>query len=171
MRTTRGVRFPVELVSCQPFDDFPQTNWIALKYGRAAEQAEKQEEYLCFPGLPSALLFGPYIGGADCLNFKGRSHNMNRTYLRGDMYYADLGRGVGSEQEGYRPVLIIQNNTGNKYSPPTICSKRKMVWSFLLSSFWSSFAPLTSVVWGTTSAGWTNITSGGSTAPWQSALG
>ena len=39
---------------------------------------------------------------------------MNRTYLRGDMYYADLGRGIGSEQEGYRPVLILQNNTGNK---------------------------------------------------------
>lgn len=45
---------------------------------------------------------------------------MNRTYLRGDMYYADLGRGVGSEQEGYRPVLIIQNNTGNKYSTTVI---------------------------------------------------
>ena len=27
---------------------------------------------------------------------------MNHTYLRGDMYYADLGRGIGSEQEGYR---------------------------------------------------------------------
>ena len=40
---------------------------------------------------------------------------MNKTYLRGDMYYADLGRGIGSEQEGYRPVVIIQNNTGNKY--------------------------------------------------------
>ena len=45
---------------------------------------------------------------------------MNRTYLRGDMYYADLGRGIGSEQEGYRPVVIIQNNTGNKYSPTVI---------------------------------------------------
>ena len=45
---------------------------------------------------------------------------MNRTYLRGDMYYADLGRGIGSEQEGYRPVLILQNNTGNKYSPPSL---------------------------------------------------
>ena len=40
--------------------------------------------------------------------------DMNKTYLRGDMYYADLGRGIGSEQEGYRPVLILQNNTGNK---------------------------------------------------------
>ena len=45
---------------------------------------------------------------------------MNRTYLRGDMYFADLGRGIGSEQEGYRPVLILQNNTGNKYSPTVI---------------------------------------------------
>ena len=45
---------------------------------------------------------------------------MRRTYLRGDMYYADLGRGVGSEQEGYRPVVIIQNNMGNKHSPTVI---------------------------------------------------
>ena len=45
---------------------------------------------------------------------------MNRTYHRGDMYYADLGRGIGSEQEGYRPVLIIQNDTGNKHSPTVI---------------------------------------------------
>ena len=44
----------------------------------------------------------------------------NRTYHRGDMYYADLGRGIGSEQEGYRPVLIIQNDTGNKHSPTVI---------------------------------------------------
>lgn len=45
---------------------------------------------------------------------------MNHTYLRGDMYYADLGRGIGSEQEGYRPVVIIQNNVGNKHSPTAI---------------------------------------------------
>ncbi len=45
---------------------------------------------------------------------------MSRTYLRGDMYYADLGRGIGSEQEGYRPVVIIQNNKGNKHSPTVI---------------------------------------------------
>lgn len=41
-------------------------------------------------------------------------------YSRGDMYYADLGRGIGSEQKGYRPVLIIQNNVGNKHSPTVI---------------------------------------------------
>lgn len=45
---------------------------------------------------------------------------MNRTYKRGDLYYADLGRGLGSEQQGYRPVLIIQNNIGNKHSPTVI---------------------------------------------------
>lgn len=42
---------------------------------------------------------------------------MKRTYQRGEMYYADLGHGVGSEQEGRRPVVIIQNNVGNKHSP------------------------------------------------------
>ena len=45
---------------------------------------------------------------------------MDRTYLRGDMYYADLGKGVGSEQEGYRPVVIIQNDVGNRHSPTVI---------------------------------------------------
>ena len=45
---------------------------------------------------------------------------MSHTYLRGDMYYANLGRGIGSEQEGYRPVVIIQNNVGNKHSPTVI---------------------------------------------------
>ena len=45
---------------------------------------------------------------------------MSRTYLRGDLYYADLGHGIGSEQKGTRPVVIIQNNVGNKYSPTVI---------------------------------------------------
>ena len=39
---------------------------------------------------------------------------------RGEIYYADLGKGVGSEQEGLRPVVIIQNDIGNKYSPTTV---------------------------------------------------
>ncbi len=41
---------------------------------------------------------------------------------RGDMYYADLSPVVGSEQGGIRPVLIIQNNVGNKYSPTVIAA-------------------------------------------------
>ena len=36
--------------------------------------------------------------------------------IRGDICYADLGEGFGNEQRGVRPVLIIQNNIGNKYS-------------------------------------------------------
>ena len=45
---------------------------------------------------------------------------MPKPYYRGEVYYADLGKGIGSEQEGYRPVVIIQNNMGNKYSPTVI---------------------------------------------------
>lgn len=41
---------------------------------------------------------------------------MNNTYLRGDIFLADLGEGVGSEQRGRRPVIIIQNDVGNKFS-------------------------------------------------------
>lgn len=41
---------------------------------------------------------------------------------RGDIYYADLRPVVGSEQRGVRPVLIIQNDIGNKHSPTVICA-------------------------------------------------
>lgn len=41
---------------------------------------------------------------------------------RGDIYYADLSPVVGSEQGGVRPVLIIQNDIGNKYSPTVIAA-------------------------------------------------
>ena len=41
---------------------------------------------------------------------------------RGDIYYADLSPVVGSEQGGLRPVLIVQNDTGNKHSPTVIAA-------------------------------------------------
>ena len=41
---------------------------------------------------------------------------------RGDIYYADLRPVVGSEQGGVRPVLIVQNDVGNKHSPTVICA-------------------------------------------------
>ncbi len=41
---------------------------------------------------------------------------------RGDIFYADLRPVVGSEQGGVRPVLIIQNDVGNKHSPTVICA-------------------------------------------------
>ena len=44
------------------------------------------------------------------------------TVKRGDIYYADLSPVIGSEQGGLRPVLIIQNDIGNKYSPTVIAA-------------------------------------------------
>lgn len=44
------------------------------------------------------------------------------TVKRGDIYYADLSPVVGSEQGGIRPVLIIQNDIGNRYSPTVIAA-------------------------------------------------
>ena len=41
---------------------------------------------------------------------------------RGDIFYADLSPVVGSEQGGVRPVLIVQNDVGNRYSPTVICA-------------------------------------------------
>jgi len=41
---------------------------------------------------------------------------------RGDIFYADLSPVIGSEQGGVRPVLIVQNDVGNKYSPTIICA-------------------------------------------------
>ncbi len=41
---------------------------------------------------------------------------------RGDIFYADLSPVIGSEQGGVRPVLIVQNDIGNKYSPTVICA-------------------------------------------------
>ena len=45
---------------------------------------------------------------------------MPRQIKRGEMYYADLSPSVGSEQDGFRPVLVIQNNTGNRHSPTVV---------------------------------------------------
>ena len=54
---------------------------------------------------------------------------------RCDMYYADLSPVVGCEQGGVRPVLIIQNNVGNRYSPTVIvaaytnrCGNQPEIW-------------------------------------------
>ena len=41
---------------------------------------------------------------------------------RGDIYYADLSPVIGSEQGGVRPVLVVQNDIGNKYSPTVIAA-------------------------------------------------
>ncbi len=84
------------------------------------------------------------------------------TIKRGDIYYADLSPVVGSEQGGVRPVLIIQNDVGNRFSPtviaaaitsqkdktklPTISSSapRSAAWRGIRWCFWSRCAPLIS---------------------------
>ena len=52
------------------------------------------------------------------VHIKGR--NDMKDIKRNEIYYADLNPVIGSEQGGVRPVLVIQNDTGNKYSPTTI---------------------------------------------------
>ena len=47
---------------------------------------------------------------------------MDNSVKRGDIFYADLSPVVGSEQGGVRPVLIIQNDVGNRYSPTVIAA-------------------------------------------------
>ena len=56
---------------------------------------------------------------------KNRSDKEEKAMMnirRGDIYYADLSPVVGSEQGGVRPILIVQNDTGNKYSPTIIAA-------------------------------------------------
>ena len=47
---------------------------------------------------------------------------MDTSVKRGDIFYADLSPVVGSEQGGIRPVLVVQNDTGNRYSPTIIAA-------------------------------------------------
>lgn len=51
-----------------------------------------------------------------------RVKNMDTTVKRGDIFYADLSPVIGSEQGGTRPVLIVQNDTGNRHSPTVIAA-------------------------------------------------
>lgn len=48
--------------------------------------------------------------------------NVDNSIKRGDIFYADLSPVVGSEQGGVRPVLIVQNNVGNRFSPTVIAA-------------------------------------------------
>ncbi len=48
--------------------------------------------------------------------------NQTEAVKRGDIFYADLSPVVGSEQGGVRPVLIVQNDTGNRHSPTVIAA-------------------------------------------------
>ena len=54
--------------------------------------------------------------------FSECERSVDTNVRRGDIYYADLSPVVGSEQGGVRPVLIVQNDTGNRYSPTVIAA-------------------------------------------------
>ena len=84
---------------------------------------------------------------------------MEKTYRRGQIYYADLNPVIGSEQGGIRPVLIISNDIGNRYSPTVIVAvgqeerqnyphtfllKISMVWKKIQSSFLNKYERLIS---------------------------
>ena len=66
-------------------------------------------------------LYFTYLGITTVRKSRGDKAKMeDRNVRRGDIYHADLDPVFGSEQGGYRPVLVIQNNIGNKYSPTVI---------------------------------------------------
>lgn len=54
--------------------------------------------------------------------YKWNEGSVDDSMRRGDVYYADLRPVIGSEQGGIRPVLIVQNDVGNKHSPTVICA-------------------------------------------------
>ena len=60
--------------------------------------------------------------GKDSQKFERNRRVSSMMIRRGDIYFADLRPVVGSEQGGVRPVLIIQNDMGNRHSPTVICA-------------------------------------------------
>ncbi len=68
------------------------------------------------PTIPVHTTYTGYMG-----NSKERT-DRTVNIKRGDIYYADLSPVVGSEQGGIRPVLIVQNDVGNRYSPTVIAA-------------------------------------------------
>ena len=78
--------------------------------------AMKKEACFSMPSQTSKLCVRlPYIP-AKGVNFQGRYCTMSQSILRGQLYYADLNPVIGSEQGGIRPVLVIQNDIGNRHS-------------------------------------------------------
>ena len=80
----------------------------------------KQSFVLCSPDLKYSLVSGCYIGRKPLPKSRWEDKHMDRIIKRGDIYYAELNPVIGSEQGGTRPVLIISNNIGNRYSPTVI---------------------------------------------------
>ena len=74
-------------------------------------------------GIKSGHMWNNLYGRSIPANIFRRSVNfVDNIVRRGDIFYADLSPVVGSEQGGMRPVLIVQNDTGNKHSPTVIAA-------------------------------------------------
>ena len=82
----------------------------AVYFAPLCERIIVTELHIPFPEVTSATIF------------RRRVSAVLSGVKRGDIYYADLSPVVGSEQGGMRPVLIVQNNTGNKHSPTVIAA-------------------------------------------------
>jgi|GEM_PF-176916 len=95
-----------------------------LCYKCRADYENTNEYYLCRAddqAIMSQCNFCSTRKGYDYILFpKQRKTNLAKSVKRGDIYYAALDPVVGSEQGGTRPVLILQNDTGNKFSPTVI---------------------------------------------------
>lgn len=90
--------------------------------------AERRREFMAQGGInyPStweneSTITRRKTGGWE-INFRRSVSFLDTNVKRGDIYYADLSPVVGSEQGGVRPVLIVQNDTGNRYSPTVIAA-------------------------------------------------
>ena len=118
------VKEDVELPALELADDPAQEPEELTAFEKYADVYAKNSDLVGWISIPGTRIDYPVMQTKDRRHlppaFQREVIDMNKTYLRGDMYYADLGRGIGSEQEGYRPVLIIQNDTGNKHSPTVI---------------------------------------------------
>ena len=84
--------------------------------------------YLSSYGISSHMIFYIFMtktihsAAKIILQIKAERMYINMEVKRGDIYYADLSPVVGSEQGGLRPVLIVQNDVGNRYSPTVIAA-------------------------------------------------
>ena len=99
--------------------------WTALNATLALVPAVKPDNVgvaeVIYIGVPVSAEKSVHVaGGGDCSDFQKRYRMLN--VKRGELYYADLSPVVGSEQGGVRPVLVVQNDVGNKYSPTIIAA-------------------------------------------------
>ena len=76
--------------------------------------------FCAWDNMNSRVTYG--TSGSAANDFSRSVEDMDSIVKRGDIFYADLSPVIGSEQGGTRPVLIVQNDTGNRHSPTVIAA-------------------------------------------------